>query len=162
MQELPQAQFNGWAKVEVMGHQSHIGYVKTEAYGTAVLFRIDTPELPEREYELTEPANVKVDEIYPSRWMPAGTKVRRPAAQGISVLVGAVSIYRIIPCTEAAALLAIEKDERTPLYLVDVPRAALLEPAANHDAQLEEFIEESEGSTHGEGEPINSPSYFAP
>ena len=39
-----QAEFKGWAKVEVMGHQSHIGYVTTEAYGQAVLFRIDRPE----------------------------------------------------------------------------------------------------------------------
>jgi hypothetical protein len=48
--DLPQAQFNGWARVEVMGHQTHIGYVRTEAYGAAVLFRVDTPDLPEREY----------------------------------------------------------------------------------------------------------------
>ena len=53
--ELPQAQFNGWARVEVMGHQTHIGYVRTEAYGAAVLFRVDTPELPEREYVLESP-----------------------------------------------------------------------------------------------------------
>ena len=33
MSEQQQAQFNGWAKVEVMGHQTHIGYVRTEAYG---------------------------------------------------------------------------------------------------------------------------------
>lgn len=30
MNELPQAQFNGWARVEVMGHQTHIGFVKTD------------------------------------------------------------------------------------------------------------------------------------
>ena len=27
-----------------MGHPNHIGYVTTEAYGQAVLFRIDRPE----------------------------------------------------------------------------------------------------------------------
>lgn len=31
MNELPQAQFNGWARVEVMGHQQHIGYVQRVA-----------------------------------------------------------------------------------------------------------------------------------
>ena len=86
MSEENQAQFNGWARVEVMGHQSHIGYVRTEAYGQAVLFRIDTPELPEREYTLKEP------EYVDGRWTLAGAKVRRSATAGVSVLVGAGSI----------------------------------------------------------------------
>ena len=83
MSEDKQAQFNGWARVEVMGHQSHIGFVRTEAYGQAVLFRIDTPELPEREFVLEEPAYVD------GRWTPEGAKVRRAASDGVSVLVGA-------------------------------------------------------------------------
>ena len=113
--ELPQAQFNGWARVEVMGHQSHIGYVRTEAYGGAVLFRIDTPELAEREYVLEEP------EYVASRWTPKGAKVLRAAVPGCSVLVGAASIYRIAPCTEAAALAAIERSGRAELKLIELP-----------------------------------------
>jgi hypothetical protein len=77
MNEQQQAQFNGWAKVEVMGHQTHIGFVKTEAYGQAVMFRVDTPELPAREYVLTEPAYVREqvsEDLHSSRWAPAGTK----------------------------------------------------------------------------------------
>lgn len=89
-----QAQFNGWAKVEVMGHQTHIGYVRTEAYGQAVMFRIDQPEFPARQYTLEAPAYVD------GKWTLAGAKVERAATQGYSVLVGAGSIYRIIPCTE--------------------------------------------------------------
>lgn len=119
MNEIPQSQFSGWAKVEVMGHQSHIGYVKTEAYGAAVLFRIDIPALEEREHELTEPQHIG------GRWMRVGEKVRRPAREGCSVLVGAGSIYRIIPCTEAAAMLAIEEGARSELVPVDVPRVLL-------------------------------------
>lgn len=110
-----QSSFNGWARVEVIGHQSHIEYVRTEAYGQAVLFRIDTPELPEREYTLEEPAYVN------SIWQPAGTKVWRAGSPGISVLVGAGSIYRIVPCSEAAALQAIERSVRSDLKLVDLP-----------------------------------------
>lgn len=56
-----QAEFKGWAKVEVMGHQSHIGYVTTEAYGQAVLFRIDRPELPECEQTLEAPLHFGLD-----------------------------------------------------------------------------------------------------
>lgn len=118
MEDLPQAQFNGWAKVEVMGHQSHIGYVKTEAYGSAVLFRIDTPNLPEREYELEEPAYVG------GRWTLKGTKIRRLASPGVSVLVGSGSIYRIIPCSEAAAMKAIESSIRSELCEIQIPQIA--------------------------------------
>ena len=114
-EDLPQAQFNGWARVEVMGHQQHIGYVKTEAYGAAVLFRIDTPDLPEREYELVRP------EWCGETYCPAGTKVKRPAEPGVTVLVGASSIYRIVPCTEEAARKAIESSRRAELKLVALP-----------------------------------------
>jgi hypothetical protein len=110
-----QAQFNGFARVEVMGHQSHIGFVRTEAYGAAVLFRIDTPELPEREYTLTEPAYVD------GRWTPTGATVKRAAAPGVTVLVGAGSIYRICPCTEEAAMAAIERGVRSELKLISLP-----------------------------------------
>jgi len=113
--ELPQASFSGWAKVEVMGHQSHIGYVRTEAYGQCVLFRIDQPQLPEREYTLEEPAYVD------GKWTMAGAKVVRAATAGCSVLVGAGSIYRIVPCTEEAAMKAIESSQRSELKLVELP-----------------------------------------
>jgi hypothetical protein len=127
MSEDKQAQFNGWARVEVMGHQSHIGFVRTEAYGQAVLFRIDTPELPEREFVLEEPAYVD------GRWTPEGAKVRRAASDGVSVLVGAGSIYRIVPCTEEAALKAIESAVRAELKLVSVPPdKALPEPQSRN------------------------------
>jgi len=128
-----QTQFEGWAKVEVMGHQTHIGFVRTEAYGQAVMFRIDTPELPERDYVLTEPAYTRgqINEaIAETRWTPAGATVRRVARPGCSVLVGAASIYRIIPCTEAAALRAIDSEERTELKLISLPEGKGL-PEAN-------------------------------
>lgn len=124
MADEQQAQFNGWARVEVMGHQSHIGYVRTEAYGQAVMFRIDTPELPEREYTLPEPAYVKFStspDSWESRWVPAGAVVKRAAAPGCSVLVGAGSIYRILPCDEAAAMRAIESSQRSELKLISLP-----------------------------------------
>jgi len=124
MDELPQAQFNGWARVEVMGHQTHIGYVRTEAYGQAVMFRVDTPELPEREYELARP------EWAGDTYCQAGTKVQRPAEPGVTVLIGAASIYRIVPCTEEAARKAIEANRRTELKLVSLPPQMALAAAA--------------------------------
>lgn len=129
-----QAEFNGWAKVEVMGHQSHIGYVKTEAYGAAVLFRIDTPELPAREYVMKRPGYVG------SQWATAGSKVQRPARQGVSVLVGAASIYRICPCTEAAAMAAIESESRDDLKLIDVPAGMIAAPDESDQEEGEDVI----------------------
>ena len=122
-EEIQQSQFSGWARVEVMGHQTHIGYVRTEAYGQAVLFRIDTPELPEREYVLKEPAYAD------GKWTPAGAKVLRAVTPGVTVLIGAGSIYRIVPCSEAAALRAIESNQRAELKLVELPPDQALEAA---------------------------------
>jgi len=119
--ETPQAQFSGWAKVEVMGHQSHIGFVKTEAYGQAVLFRVDQPQLPERQYVLEEPAYVD------GKWTPAGATVLRAASEGCSVLIGSGSVYRITPCTEGAAMRAIENGVRSELKLISLPPERLLE-----------------------------------
>lgn len=115
MSEQQQAQFNGWAKVEVMGHQTHIGYVRTEAYGQAVMFRIDQPEFPPRQYVLDKPA------FADGKWTPAGATVERPAILGCSVMVGAGSIYRIVPCTEEAARRAIESEMRSELKLIELP-----------------------------------------
>lgn len=141
MNELPQAQFNGWARVEVMGHQTHIGYVKTEAYGQAMMFRIDTPELPEREYILREPAYVDTPDG--RSWMNEGAKVKRPATPGCSVLVGVGSIYQIIPCTEAAALKAIEANVRSELKLIELPPDKAL-PEAFDPEDEEEFDDEEQ------------------
>ena len=35
MPEQQQATFKSWAKIEVLGHQSHVGFVRTEAYADA-------------------------------------------------------------------------------------------------------------------------------
>jgi hypothetical protein len=126
-----QAEFNGWAKVEVMGHQSHVGYVTTEAYGQAVMFRIDRPAIAEREETLES-----------SEWVdavrcPKGTIVKRGPIEPLSVLVGSGSIYRIIPCTEAAAIKAIESGERRPLMLVRLPESAQVAGAVV-DAEFDE------------------------
>jgi len=120
-----QSEFQGWAKVEVMGHQSHIGYVKTEAYGAAVLFRIDSTGAPEREYTLEAPEYA--EEITGvRRYCPNGTVVKRKERPPVSVLVGAGSIYRIIPCTEGVALQTIEREQRSELMVVSLPAGAAL------------------------------------
>lgn len=140
--EQTQAQFNGWARVEVMGHQTHIGYVRTEAYGQAVMFRVDAPQLPERTYQLESP------EYVAGKWTPAGATVTRAGIEGCSVLVGAGSIYRILPCTEEAALQAIESLSRPELKLIALPENPKLaiEWPDKVDAEFQDDDEEEEKS----------------
>jgi hypothetical protein len=120
MAEPKVASFEGWALVEMFGHAKEVGYVTTEAYGSAVLFRCDTPELPEREYVLEAP-EYAMDSEKGTRWVPAGAKVKRPASPAKSRLIGPGAIYSITPCTEATARAALERVIRRELILLEMP-----------------------------------------
>ena len=147
-----QAKFEGWAKVEVMGHQTHIGFVRTEAFGQAVMFRVDQPEFPEREYVLTKPAYTRSNAGM--RWTEAGAKVQRPAIQGCTVLVGAGSIYRILPCSEDAARIAIEESVGSELKLIEPPPDTTLKIKWPESAeQNEEEDEDNDDSEEDEYDP---------
>ena len=121
MAEPKVASFEGWALVELFGHAKEVGYVTTEAYGSAVLFRCDTPELPEREYTLESPEYASENGAG-TRWCPVGTKVRRPASPAKSRLIGPGAIYAITPCNEDTARRAIESVIRRPLILLELPK----------------------------------------
>lgn len=136
MSELQQAKFDGWAVVEVMGHQTYVGYVTTEAYGAAVLFRIDVPALEERDRETKGP------EWIADKYVPAGTKVREGAVAGYTKLIGAGSIYAITPCSKDAALKAVERAQPRPLIVVALPpeaEARALPPAESKDDDYTDF-----------------------
>ena len=120
--------FEGWAIVEMMGHRREIGFVTTEHYGTASLFRVDSPEFPEREWELTRPEWVRTDKGV-DRLAPIGSKVRRPSIPAKSCLVGPGSIYALNPCTEETARRAIGENIHRPLMLLSVPEHAQLKAA---------------------------------
>ena len=123
MTEPKQAAFDGWAIVEIFGHQKAVGFVTTEAYGSAVLFRVDTPEMPEREYVLSRPQYTTPDASNrEQKWTPAGAKVKRMASPASSQLLGPGSIYRLIPCTEETARKAIEELIERPLILLELPK----------------------------------------
>ncbi len=125
-----QSEFKGYAVVEVMGHQRHIGYVETQAFGGTVLFRVDTPELAEREYTLTAPEYVPGEGT-----VPKGSKVKRAGSPAVSVLLGAGSIYRITPCSQEVALEAIDRDQHRALIVIErAAKAALAAPTEDDDA----------------------------
>lgn len=131
MTEQQQARFEGWAIVDVLGHQRYVGFVNTEAYGQAVLFRVDVPALVERE------RTTKAPEYVGGRYVPAGTVVKEGAVQGYTKLIGSGSIYCITPCTEKAALKAVEDLQRRPLMGLTLPEGHALAPAEVTDAQLD-------------------------
>jgi hypothetical protein len=135
-QETEQAKFEGWAVVEMMGHRKEIGYVTTQVFGQAVMFRVDTPELPERQFILQRPQYVG------AQYMPAGTEVKRESVPARSVLVAPSSLYAINPCSEEAARLAIEHNIIPALIVVGSPLAALPAPG-------EDNIEDDEDGTEG-------------
>jgi hypothetical protein len=119
MSEQQQSRFDGWAIVDVLGRQRYVGYVTTEAYGQAVLFRIDVPALEARE-RVTERPGYGSD----GRYWPAGTTVKEAAVEGYTKLIGSGSIYAITPCTKDAALAAVEQAQRRPLMSVTLPPGA--------------------------------------
>jgi len=123
MAEPKVSSFEGWALVELFGHGKEVGFVTTEAYGSAVLFRCDTPELPEREYVLESPEYASENGAG-TRWCPAGTKVKRQASPAKSRLIGPGAIYSITPCSEDAARRAIESVIRRPLIVLELPKEA--------------------------------------
>lgn len=129
MSEPNQTEFSGWARVEVMGHQTHIGYVTTQTFGQAVLFRVDQPAVPGAEETLERP------EWVGDTYAAPGSVVKRADLEAATVLVGSGSVYRIIPCDEAAAMKAIRANRAPPLILVKLikPTASLLREREDYD-----------------------------
>lgn len=128
--EIKQGNVEGWHIVEMMGHRKEIGFVTTEAYGAAVLFRVDTPGLPEREFILTRPEYADDgDSGLCRQWVPAGAKVKRAAVPPRSCLVAPGSLYAMNPCTEEAARHAIERNIERRLIVIEMPVQVAL-PAA--------------------------------
>ncbi len=135
--ENQQARFDGWGIVDVLGHQRYVGYVTTEAYGQAVLFRVDVPALEERERVTKRPG------YHPTtgQYLPAGTTMKEGAVAGYTKLIGSGSIYTITPCTKEAALEALEGTQHRPLMVVSLPpdaAAGELPAAASRPADDED------------------------
>lgn len=128
-----QAKFEGWAVVEIFGHQRYAGYVTTQAFGQAVMFRIDVPPLDEREratksYEYIDGQNV-----------PPGSTVKEAAVQGYSKLFGVGAIYGMTPCTQEAAVKAVAAMQARKLQLVTLAPERALSSAS--DAELDDYDE---------------------
>lgn len=109
-----QSKFEGYAVLELMGHNQEIGYVVTEYFGGPALFRVDSPEFPEREYEITRPQWVN------STFCPAGSKLQRAALPGKTVYVGPSAVFRLTPCSEEVARQALEEHTPRPIRILHI------------------------------------------
>lgn len=115
--------FEGWAVVELMGHQREAGFVTTQYFGNAAMFQIDVPELLEREYILERP------EWANDSLIPAGSTVKKKAVEGRSRLVNPSAVYAMNPATEEAVRKALEIGARRELQLVKLAEGKQLTTA---------------------------------
>lgn len=109
------ADFSGWAKVELMGRNVLVGYVTTRYFGPAALFQVDIPGSEECDEMLVDP------EFVDGKWCPTGSIVKRPAIPSASPMVGPTTIYRLTPCTEEVARKALAERHQRAIAIVSVP-----------------------------------------
>lgn len=133
-----QAKFEGYAVVEIMGHNREIGFVTTEYFGGPALFRIDQPPIPEREYELKR-----------AQWIgdvlaQPGTKVQRDALPGKTAYVGPQAIFRLTPVDEATALEAIEKMIPAPVKILSLVENKRITAGDVADEQDPDFYDDGD------------------
>jgi hypothetical protein len=138
--------FEGWAVVELMGHQKEVGFVTTRYFGGPALFQVDVPELPEREVEMKRPeyatfTNLAGEEEY--SLLPAGSKVIRGAVAARTRFVSPAAIYALNPCTEEAARKVIETSRPRSIALVSLPERKQLAAALPGEPDQDDEDEET-------------------
>ena len=146
--EQQQAKFEGWALVEMMGHQREIGFVTTEYFGPAALFRVDAPEIPERETELKRPEYLSDPATGRTTLCPKGTKVRRGAIPAKTRLVAPGAIYALNPCTEEMAKAAIEDAVPRPILALELPKESAPQALPPVDQTGRDLCEACAGGDH--------------
>lgn len=134
-----QSKFEGWAILEQMGHNRYAGFVTTEYFGGAALFRIDVPQLEERE-RLTKRPEYGSNGAY----LPAGSTVKEAGIQGYTKYIGPSSLFALTPCTHEAALAALEEMQPRRVMAVTMPEtvAVLAEAVRFDDGQDHEGDDE--------------------
>lgn len=114
------SKFEGWAVVEMFGHSREVGYVTTEYFGAGALFRVEVPQLPEREVTLVRPEWVE------NEMVGAGSKIVRGAVEGRTRFIGPGAVYAMNPCSKDAAFQALESMSRRAIKVVELVKAKQL------------------------------------
>lgn len=117
MEQQQQSRFDGWAIVDVLGHQRYFGHVTTEYFGTTAFFRVETPAREQREEVLAQEGYVSNNYGF----CQAGTRVIRTAKPGAVRLIGAGSIYMLTPSTQAEVLTQLDDADPCGVLSVTAP-----------------------------------------
>lgn len=114
------AKFEGWALVELFGHQREAGFVTTQYFGDKAMFQVDVPEIAARQATLDRP-----------RWVGnvlalIGTVVEGEAIPGRTRLVNPGAVYAMNPATEEAVRAAIVRTVPREIKVISLPENAQL------------------------------------
>lgn len=134
MDQQTTAKFEGWAVLELFGHNREAGYVTTQYFGDKAMFQLDVPELPERDYELKRPAYVG------ATLAPVGSKVRKEAKEGRTRIISPGAIYAINPCSKELCLATLEELAPRDIKIVELAKTNQI--AASSEPQRVSSIHE--------------------
>lgn len=112
------AHFEGWALIELFGHQREAGFVTTQYFGDKAMFQVDVPEIPAQQETIKTPrwADRDADGL-----LSAGTVIENQAVPGRTRIVSPGAIYAINPATEDAVRAAISASERRTIKVLSLP-----------------------------------------
>jgi hypothetical protein len=151
------AKFEGWAVVEIFGHQRYAGFVTTEQFGQAAMFRVDVPPLPERERV------TKGYEYAGGQNLPPGSTVKELGIPGYSKLFGVGAIYALTPCDQATAEKVLAQMQPRKLQLVKLGEQRALQVDWPDDNIVDDINDGEEDDTMETNEtPTDTPEIPAP
>lgn len=127
--EQQQGSFEGWAKLELMGHQQETGYVTTVYFGGAALFKVDVPEVPEKERVSEHPGYLN------GKLCPTGTRVTFAAVPGYTRFISPAALYALNPCSEEVARKVIERVQGE-VKVVELPASQQLSVSTDAEDRL--------------------------
>jgi hypothetical protein len=135
--EEQKQQLDGYAVVEVLGHNTFAGKISEHAIGGSALLRIDIPEVPEKkipytDYDYSNGKCVPVQRVRTLAARPAFTK-----------LIGIGSIYALTPCTEEVARRVAEEGRKQPIDMVSMPAIERMALTAG-DAEIEDDTDDQD------------------
>lgn len=132
-----QARFEGWAVIELFGHQREAGFVTTQYFGNAAMFQLDVPELPEREWILERPE--WIDNVLARE----GSKVKKEATPGRSRLINPSAVYAMNPATEEAVRKALDNGSRKIklIELAETQQISAGEPTIGEEGEEDQTVD---------------------
>jgi hypothetical protein len=142
--EQSQAKFEGWAVIELFGHNREAGHITTVYFGDKAMFQLDVPAFEERD------VITKCSAWQGNQLIPAGSKVRKAATQARSRLISPGAVYAINPCTEEMAKAVIEDLASREIKVVELAKTNQIAQAATSTEEDEKEVKAFEVFSDGD------------